>query len=298
MSVPIAYLTVIAIWSTTPLAIKWSALGAGYAFAVMARMAIGVVLAALIVMVWRVGFPLHRKARQTYLAGGLGLFGAMICTYWGAQYITSGLVSVLFGLAPLITSLMAAVWLNERTLAPVKLAGMLLGLAGLYIVFLAESGIGGRDALAGMAALLLAVMVYSASLVWIKRIGDDSPPLAITTGTLAVSMPLFILIWALTDGGVPDAMPVRAGAAIVYLGVFGSVLGFALYYYIIKHMDTGRVALITLVTPVLALLLGILFNGETVPVRVWLGAALIALGLSIHQWKSLAGVLAPARKRM
>lgn len=118
MSVPIAYLAVVAIWSTTPLAIKWSALGTGFAFAVLARMVLGVVLAALIVTVWRVGFPLHRKARHTYLAGGLGLFGAMSLTYWGAQYITSGLVSVLFGLAPLMTSLMAAVVLKERALAP------------------------------------------------------------------------------------------------------------------------------------------------------------------------------------
>ena len=296
MSIPLAYLGVVLIWSTTPLAIKWSALGAGFAFAVMARMVIGVVLAALILTVWRVGFPLHRKARQTYAAGGLGLFGAMICTYWGSQYITSGLVSVLFGLAPLVTSLMAALWLKERALAPAKLAGMLLGLAGLGIVFLAESGIGGPHALAGMAALLLAVFVYSASLVWVKRIGDDSPPLAITTGILVVSLPLFVLIWSLTDGGVPDTMPARAGAAIVYLGVFGSVLGFALYYYIIRHLDTGRVALVTLITPVLALLLGILLNGEFVPVRVWLGAALIGLGLSVYQWESLAGLLAPERE--
>jgi len=296
MSLPIAYLTVIAIWSTTPLAIKWSALGTGFAFAVLARMAIGVVLAALIVTLWRVGFPLHRKARQTYLAGGLGLFGAMGLTYWGAQYITSGLVSVLFGLAPLMTSLMAAAWLGERALAPARVAGMVLGLAGLAIVFLTESGLGGPDALAGMAALLLAVFIHSASLVWIKRIGDDSPPLAITTGTLAVSLPLFLLVWALADGGVPAAVPARAGAAILYLGVFGSVLGFALYYYIVKHMEAGRVALITLVTPVLALLLGILLNGEVVPPRVWLGAALIALGLSVYQWESLAGALAPARK--
>lgn len=296
MSVPIAYLTVIVIWSTTPLAIKWSALGTGFAFAVTARMAIGVVLAALIVTAWRVGFPLHRKARQTYLAGGLGLFGAMSFTYWGSQFITSGLVSVLFGLAPLMTSLMAAAWLGERALAPAKVAGMLLGLGGLVIVFQAESGLGAPRALAGMAALLLAVCIYSASLVWIKRIGDDSPPLAITTGTLAVSMPLFLLVWALADGGLPQVVPARAGAAIVYLGVFGSVLGFALYYYIIKHMDTGRVALITLVTPVLALLLGILLNGEVVPLRVWLGASLIVLGLSVYQWEALAGVLAPGRK--
>lgn len=296
MSVPTAYLTVIIIWSTTPLAIKWSALGTGFAFAVMARMGIGVVLAALIVAAWRVGFPMHRKARQTYLAGGLGLFGAMSFTYWGAQFITSGLVSVLFGLAPLMTSLMAALVLKENALSPDKVAGMALGLAGLYIVFLAESGLGGPNALVGMAALLLAVFIYSASLVWVKRIGDDSPPLAITTGTLAVSMPMFLLVWALAGGEVPHAVPARAGAAIVYLGVFGSVLGFALYYYIIKHMDTGRVALITLITPVLALLLGIVLNGEVVSVRVWLGAALIVLGLSVYQWEALAGALAPVRK--
>jgi len=296
MSVPLAYLTVIAIWSTTPLAIKWSALGTSFAFAVAARMAIGVVLAALIVAVWRVGFPMHRKARQTYLAGGLGLFGAMTLTYWGAQFITSGLVSVLFGLAPLMTSSMATVVLKERALVPAKIAGMLLGLTGLAIVFLGESRLGGPDALSGMLALLLAVLIYSASLVWVKRIGDDSPPLAITTGTLGVSLPLFLLVWAWADGGIPQSVPLRAGAAIVYLGVFGSVLGFALYYYLVKHMDTGRVSLITLMTPVLALLLGTLLNGEVVPVRVWLGSVLIILGLSVYQWKALNGALASVRK--
>lgn len=291
MSVPLAYLGVVLIWSTTPLAIKWSALGTGFAFAVLARMAIGVVLASLILTVWRVGFPLHSSARRTYLAGGLGLFGAMICTYWGAQFITSGLVSVLFGLAPLVTSLLAALWLGERALAPARLLGMLLGLAGLGVVFRAESGLGGPDALAGMGALLLAVLIYSASLVWVKRIGDHSPPLAITTGTLAVSLPLFALVWLLADGRPPARLPLQAGAAIVYLGVFGSVLGFALYYYIVRHLDAGRVALITLMTPVLALFLGILLNGETVPARVWQGTALIGLGLSLHQW---GGRLGPA----
>jgi drug/metabolite transporter (DMT)-like permease len=288
MSIPAAYIAVILIWSTTPLAIQWSSLGAGFSFAVMARMVIGLALAAALLAVWRVGLPLHRKARLSYLAGGLGLFGAMLCTYWGAQYIPSGLVSVLFGLAPLVTSVLAAFWLGERALEPFKLAGIGLGLIGLVIVFGAASvgGAGSTGAVHagyGVAALLIAVLIYSTSLVWMKRIGDDSPPLATTAGTLTVALPLFIAAWWLADGSVPADIPLRSEAAIVYLGVFGSVLGFALYYYIIKHVEAGKVALITLITPVLALLLGNWLNGEIAPLRVWLGAGCISMGLLLHQ---------------
>ena len=295
MSVPAAYLGVILIWSTTPLAIQWSTQGTGFAFAVFARMAIGVALAALLIALWRVGFPLHRRARRSYLAGGLGLFGAMTLTYWGARHVHSGLISVLFGLSPLVTGVLAARWLGERALTPLRLAGMTLGMAGLATIFAQGEGAGDAQAALGLAALLLAMLIYSASLVWLKRIGDDSPPLATTAGTLAVSLPLFGLVWWLAEGSVPAELPPRAGAAIVYLGVFGSVLGFALYYYVIRHMEAGRVALITLVTPVLALLLGQALNGEEITARVWFGSGLITGGLVLHQWTGLIGLARQAK---
>lgn len=292
MSIPAAYLGIVLIWSTTPLAIQWSTQGTGFAFAVLARMLIGVVVAGLLLVLWRVRLPLHARARRAYLVGGLGLFGAMALTYWGARYVHSGLVSVLFGLSPLMAGVLAALWLGERALTRLKVAGMVLGAGGLAVIFIHGDSLGGEHALAGLGALLLAVFIYSASLVWLKRIADDSPPLATTVGTLSVSLPLFVLIWLLTDGQLPTAMPTRSGAAIVYLGVFGSVIGFALYYYVIKHLEASKVALITLVTPVLALVLGNVLNGETIGLRIGLGTALILLGLSVHQWESLAGLLA------
>jgi drug/metabolite transporter (DMT)-like permease len=291
MSVPVAYLSVILIWSTTPLAIKWSAQGAGFAFAVASRMVIGLVVAALILLLWRIRLPLHAQARQSYLVGGLGLFGAMTLTYWGAQYIHSGLVSVLFGLSPLVTGVFALFWLREEALSALKVAGMLLGLVGLAVIFGDSRDFGGVHAVAGVAALLAAVLIYSVSLVLLKRIADDSPPLATTTGTLVVALPLFGLVWWLSGGIVPTQVPLRASAAIVYLGVFGSVLGFALYYYVIKHMETGKVSLITLVTPVIALLLGSVLNGEVLSWRIWAGALLIGFGLTLHQWRVLAGLM-------
>ena len=236
MSIPLAYLGIILIWSTTPLAIQWSTQGAGFAFAVLLRMLIGVVVATLLVLIWRIRFPFHDRARRAYLVGGLGVFVAMALTYWGARYVHSGLISVLFGLSPLVAGILAAVWLGERALTPSKLIGMVLGTFGLATIFIHGDSLGSEHALAGLAALLVAVVSYSGSLVWLKRIDDDSPPLATTVGTLAVSLPLFALLWLLTDGQLPAMVPPRSGAAIVYLGIFGSVIGFTLYYLSLIHI--------------------------------------------------------------
>ena len=291
MSVPAAYLSIVLIWSTTPLAIQWSTEGGGFAFAVLARMLIGVVVAGLMLTLWRIGLPLDRRARKLYLVGGLSIFGAMSLTYWAAGRVQSGLISVLFGLSPLLTAAMAALWLNEGALGRRAVAGILLGVLGLAVIFLQGATPGAGDAVAGLLALLLAVVIHSANMVAIKRIGSDNPPLATTVGALAVSLPLFALLWWIGDGQLPESLPPRALAAIAYLGIFGSVIGFALYYYVLKHLDASRVALVTLITPVLALLLGHLLNGEVIEARVGVGSGLILLGLALHQWRSLRAML-------
>ena len=283
MSLPAAFVSVILIWSTTPLAIKWSALGIGFSFAVFSRMAVGMLVCAVLLAIFRIPFPLHRRALQAYLAGGLSMFAAMTLTYWSSQFVSSGMIAVLFGLSPLITSVGAAFWLKEEALTPNKLAGMALGVLGLMLVFRGGLGLPHGSAL-GLFALFMAVVSQSLGLVWLKRIGDDSPPLATTMGILIVSLPLFLAAWWMADGHVPQAVSERSAAATLYLGTFGSVLGFAMYYYLIKHMDAGRVALITLITPVLALLLGHGLNNEAVLPQVWLGTASIVLGLGLHRW--------------
>jgi drug/metabolite transporter (DMT)-like permease len=287
MPVRLAYLSVILIWATTPLAIQWSTQGTGFAFAVFSRMLIGVVIGAALLALGRIGFPLHARARRAYLVGGLGLFSGMVLTYWAARHVHSGLISVMFGLSPLAAAVMAALWLGERSLTRPRILGALLGVGGLAVIFLHSGRLGGPQAVAGLGALLLAMSCYTASMVWLKRIGDDSPPLATTVGTLAVSLPGFALVWWFAEGQVPADPPLRSLAAIAYLGVFGSVIGFAMYYYCIKHMEASRVALITLITPVLALLLGQALNGEATGPRLWAGVALILAGLALYQWDAL-----------
>jgi drug/metabolite transporter (DMT)-like permease len=295
MPLSAAFFSVILIWATTPLAIKWSAIGVGSSFAVFARMALGTVLCALLLALFRVRLPLHGKARLSYAVSGASMFGTMALTYWAAQYVNSGIISLLFGLTPLITGLGAVLWLKEEAITPAKLAGMLLGLAGLALVF-GDGFRAGAGAATGLVALLAAVVLQALGLVGLKRIGDDSPPLATTLGSLLVALPLFFMSWRLGGGQWPHGVPERAIAATVYLGVIGSVLGFVLYYYMIKHMEAGRIALITLITPVLALLLGSALNHEAAPPQVWIGAGAIVLGLCVHRWGAQWRALLPMRR--
>jgi len=281
MSPSFAFTIVILIWSTTPLAIKWSAEGAGFSFAVLARMALGLLICVALLVLLRIRPQLHRRALHSYVASGSSMAGTMILAYWASQYVSSGMISLLFGLSPLITSLGAALWLKEEALTRNKLLGMLLGLAGLLLVFRGGLAVGSAW---GLLALFVAVVMQALGLVWIKKIGDDSPPLVTTCGSLLVALPVFLLAWWVFDGHVPEDVAPRALSAIVYLGSVGSVLGFLLYYYLIKHMDTGRIALINLITPVLSMLLGHTLNHEAILPQVWLGASFILLGLALHRW--------------
>jgi len=293
MSIPFAFAGVILIWSTTPLAIKWSSEGPGFLFGVASRMALGALLCVILMLLLRQRLPLHKRALHTYLAAGLSLYAAMMAVYWGAQFIPSGLVSVIFGLTPLVTGLLAMQWLQDEPFGIEQLVGSIAGLTGLAVIFntsLNHDGI----AIQGMLAVLASVLLHSVSSVRVKHCGYDIPPLAITTGGLLLATPLYLLTWVVHDHAtLPSVISPRAGLSIVYLGIFGSVLGFVMYFYILRHIQAGRVALITLVTPVIALMIGQVFNHESISRQVIVGTLLILLGLVIYQWQELRAVIRP-----
>lgn len=283
MPVVVPYVLVVLIWSSTPLAIQWSALETGFTFAAMSRMvlALGCVIAVLVVA--RIPLGLSRRALGSYGCAGVGLFLAMVSVYWAASRMDSGLMSVIFGLSPLVTSVLATIFLQTRAITGFRLAGMALGLAGLGIVFMSDGIEMQSGYLAGVVALLFGVLSNSAALVGLKWLGDDSHPLATTTGALVVATPLFVLTWWLGGGGIPEQISLRGGLSIVYLGILGSVLGFAMYYIIVRKLEPTQVSLMMVITPIIALFFGRVFNSESLPSQVWVGAVIIGVGLLLHE---------------
>lgn len=281
----IAYLLVIIIWSTTPLAIKWSGESVGFIFGVSARMLIGAALSMALALIYFKKLPLHGAAIKVYLAATLAIFGAMTSTYWGAQFVSSGLISIVFGLTPILTAWLASRLLHENSFTLPKILGSLLGLSGLLVIFFEQIQLGSQ-ALMGLSAVLLAVLLHSLSSVWIKRIDAKLPALIVTAGGLLFSLPLFLILYMLFAEPLPVVIPARPVWSIIYLGVMGSVVGFVSFYFVLSSLQASTVALITLLTPVTALWLGNMLNDEPLTGMIVLGTLLVLSGLAIHQWSS------------
>ncbi len=295
MSVPAAYLGIVLIWATTPLAIKWSSDSSDFLLAISSRMAIGLVFCLLLLVLFRIPMRWDRDALKSYVTAGLGIFAAMMSVYWGAQFIPSGLISVLYGLTPIVIGLFAALWLGEPFFTPSKMIGVLLAIGGLGEIFLPEDASAAIN-LFGVAGVLMSVTFHSLSSVWVKRIGAQMHPLVLNSGALSIAVPLYITCWLLFGGEMPEQLPQHTMGAILYLAVVGTVLGFNLYFYVLKRVPAMMIGLITLITPVLALLLGQTLNGEQTSLNVWLGTAVILMGLSLYLWGGrLFRVLVPSR---
>jgi drug/metabolite transporter (DMT)-like permease len=283
MRIILSYLVVILIWATTPLAIKWSGEGPGFLFGVTGRMTIGMLCLLFVMGLSRQRLLWHRGARLTYLAVALQIYGSMLSVYWGAQFIPSGWISVIFGLTPLITALLAAIWLGERSLSFGKMLSYFMGIAGLAVMFVSAIQLH-QEAVLGMIAVLIASLLQALSAVAIKRIDAKLPALTQVTGGLLLALPVYWLSWWLGDGQWPADLSINSLASIVYLGVIATTFGFVLYYYLLSHLTATRVALITLITPVLSLILGQSVNHEVLTSRVALGTFFILSALVLHEF--------------
>ena len=284
MQLIIAYISVVLIWATTPLAIQWSSESVGFLFGICGRFILAAIIALSISLLLRRKLPLEVKALQTYVIGGVGLSLAMLSVYWASQYIPSGWVSVIFGMSPILTGLFAMKILGDRGLNILRTVAILLGIFGLYVML--DTGTRyGEHAVYGIIGVFMSAAFYSLNLVLIKKVNADIDSHSSVTGTLLVAAPLFALIWTFIGSDLPDTIPTRAGLAILYLAIIGSVLGFLLFYYVLKRVEAMRMSLITLLTPIGALLLGHVINNEPLNRDIVIGSILILSGLLFFEFE-------------
>lgn len=282
MRITAAYIGVILIWSTTPLAIKFSTDSLSFIVAVGLRMGSAALLCLAIMGVLRRKLRWDRASMKAYAASNLGVFGAMSLSYLAVGFIPSGLLSVMFGMAPLLSGVFARWLLDDKPLSALRNVALIIALGGLLLVF--RGAVSWRpEALPGLIASLAAVALFALSGVLVKRHAEHLDALEHTTGSLLFSVPLFVLAWLLLDGQIPSEFSPTSVASVAYLSLFGSVFGFMLYFYALQALGPTQVALIPLITPVLALTLGHVLADEVISAATIGGGGLILLALALYQ---------------
>jgi drug/metabolite transporter (DMT)-like permease len=280
----LAYLACAIIWSTTWFAIRVCIGPGGYpTFAAAAvRFALATVILASLAALGLAGRG-PRSGRQRGWVAGAGALCALSygLVYAGEVRISGGLAAVIFGTLPLVTAAITRVTGTERP-SRASLGGSAMALAGIALIYRDRMEASSQQA-GGVAMLFGAVCACAAYNIILKRHARDTDPLATNVtflGAAAMALALFALAYERRPLPWPPA--VRPTLALVYLGVVGSVVAFASYFYLLKRMTLTALSSLVFIEPVLALFIDALFEKQIrLGPQTYGGAALTLAGVAL-----------------
>jgi drug/metabolite transporter (DMT)-like permease len=283
-----AFLLLTLIWGTTWAAIRVGLQGVPPFTGVALRFAIaGALLLALArALGVRLGRGRHEKA--LWAANGLLSFClSYSIVYWSEQYIPSGLAAVLFATNALFVAALAHVLLPGERLGPLAGAGMLLGFAGVAVIFSDDlSLLGGQPVRHAALVMLASPLVSAVSSVAVKRWGREVHPLSLAAMPMLMAGLVMGAVALLVERDRPLVFDARSVGALLYLAILGSAVTFTIYYWLLARASATRVALMSYLIPIVAVGVGAALFDEPLRPRLLAGAVRV-----------LAGVVVVSRRR-
>jgi drug/metabolite transporter (DMT)-like permease len=202
--------------------------------------------------------------------------------FWGEQYISSGLAAVLQSTLPAFGLVIAHIHLPGERMTWAKVVGVVLGIVGVAVVFSNQLAIAGGKALAGCVALVLSAFFAAYSNVLVKAYGKNLEPAILAAGQMFFGLIPLLLVGLLLEGNpLAFRWTPMALVSLFYLALVGTVIAFLLYYWLVHNMDVTKSMLISLVTPVVAVVLGMVVLGEELSWRTIVGGLMIMAGIGL-----------------
>jgi drug/metabolite transporter (DMT)-like permease len=277
--VPFVFAILCLIWSTTWTAIRICEQGFTPLWGAAGRFGLASVLLVPIALWVSLRRPIKAKRGAWWMLVAAGAVNALSygLIYLAEQRITGGTAAVLAAAHPFF-AMGAAVSLGYEPLRLRRLAGLVLGLAGVALLMW-----GGLRADRG-TALSMAEVLFAAALLWpaytvlLRGAGDRGiPVLQVTTGFLGFTAIGLVAAAALVEG-VPHPHPsARALGALVYLALVGSVAAWGLFNWLMRRMAISLLSTLVFIEPTMALGVDWLV-GERAPRPTALLGSLLILG--------------------
>jgi len=265
------------IWGSTFLAIRYAVENLPALYVVSFRH----VCAGLLLLVWAVAKgarPSWEQIRASAVIGFLFFLVGHGTLHWAEKFVPSGRAALLIAVEPIFVFLMSSAAARVWRLNAMLLAGILMGLAGVALLMRESTGEGGSRVTAGLLAILIGALSWSAGIIYSRKSKLSGSPLLLSAlSLLSGAVLLFVLGTLLGEwrGLAIARITTREWAAIVYLILFGSVITFTAYNWLLEHFSPTLVATHTYVNPVVAVLLGWAFGGEVLTLRVAVAAAMV-----------------------
>ena len=200
---------------------------------------------------------------------------------WGEQFITSSLTAILNSTTPLFTVLIAAAVLESESLRAMRLAGVVLGFAGVGVIVGFETG----GSIEGVIAVTAASLSYAGSFVFARRYlaGRDLPPLTLPATQLFISMLLTLPVAIVDVARTPPVFTFDATASALALGLLGTGWAYVLYYRLIADIGATSASFVTYLIPIFGIALGAVVLSEDLGANTIAGAILVIGGIALAE---------------
>lgn len=276
------FATLCAIWGTTWSVIQIGLQGVPPFTGVSIRFLLAGAL--LLGLAFARGVRLARSRREIALWGANGLLAFTLsygAVYWSEQWVPSGLSAVLFATYPFFVAILAHFVLPAESLRRLEILGILIGFAGVALIFSADfAALGGRDVARGALVMLVSPLSSAVASVAVKRWGAGIHPFSLTAVPMLMGGGLMGLVAAATEHERPVTWNVVSVSALLYLAILGSAVTFTLYYWLLSHVPAKRLALIAYVVPVVAMAIGVV-RGEPLTPHTLAGSACVIVGVAL-----------------
>ena len=251
------------------------------------RFLIAFIIILPLILLGRKGFPATRREWKIIAISGFLQFCVNYgLLFWGEQYVSSGLASVLQATIPAFGLILARIYIPEEKVTGLKIISILLGLIGVAVIFKEQLQFGGTLSFFGSLAIVVGAFTAAYASVLIKTYGREINPTSLLGGQILFGFVPLLGIGFITEGNPFDFnWTWSAIICVLYLSVIGSIIAFLLYYWLLMRIDITKAMMISLVTPLIAVIIGGIYLGEGLQSQTIFGGLLVlaSVGLIIFR---------------
>ena len=272
------------IWGCSFLFIKVALEAMAPAQVVLGRMVFGALVLLVVMAARRQPLPRQPGVWGHFLA--VSLFGNVLpflLFAWGEQRISSSRAGVLNATTPLCTLLCAILLLPDERPTANRIAGLIIGFAGVILLVAPWSDASDAD-LAGQIACLVAAACYGVSFTYTRRFLSviDLPAGVLAAGQLAAGAAV-LLVASPFVASQPVHLTWRASLSVLALGALGTGIAYLIFHGLVRDAGATSASMVTYLIPVTAVILGVVVLGESVSWNLFAGAAVIIVGVALAE---------------